>query len=102
MRCDEIQLLLDLHIDSELPTELEIKLERHFLRCAICAGEALALEQTRRMLRESVDKAAPTPAFRERTAALLLDRFSKHLQPARSEEASRQWTLPFSQSERAG
>ena len=54
MKCEEAQLLLDLHLDGNLPQELVDRLERHLIRCSRCAGELRALEQARALLREAV------------------------------------------------
>src|SRR5262245_22498430 len=95
MRCDEMQALLDLHIDGELPEELGRKIERHLLRCPACAYEARTLEQTRGMLRESVSPAEVSPAFRERTSARLLDALAPYLRAEVETAQGRQWTLPL-------
>ena len=98
MRCEEIQGLLDLYIDSELPEETSRKLDRHLLRCPACAYETRTLEQTRAMLREAVPIEEASPAFRERLAARLLDACAPQF---RSQETGigRQWTLPFTREE---
>jgi anti-sigma factor RsiW len=99
MRCDEIQALLDIHADGELPEEMGQRVERHLLRCANCAYEARALEQTRRMLRETVAPATLAPAFRERMSARLLDAFADRLRPSAIPAQTRQWTLPLAREE---
>lgn len=99
MRCDELRGLLDLYLDAELPEELSRKLDRHLLRCPTCAYEARTLEQTRTMLRESVAPAEPSPAFRERTSARLLNAFADRLRVSPAADL-RQWTLPFAREER--
>ena len=95
MRCEELRGLLDLYLDGELPEETARKIDRHLLRCPTCAYEARALEQTQAMLREAVLPAETTPAFRERTAARLLDALAPHLRAPREADSARQWTLPF-------
>jgi anti-sigma factor RsiW len=95
MRCDEMQTLLDLHIDGELPEELARKIERHLLRCPACAYEARTLEQTRALLREGMASAEPSPAFRERTSARLLDALAPYLRPEVEAVHGRQWALPL-------
>jgi hypothetical protein len=99
MRCEEAQLLLDLHLDNSLPQELAVKLDRHLLRCSQCAGELRSLEQTRALLRDAIPPAEPTPAFRERAAARLHDSLAAHLRPAATPAAARQWILPFTRQE---
>ncbi len=94
MRCEEIRSLLDAHLDSELPEELNRRVDRHLLRCPSCSYEARTLEQTRAMLREAVPPAVPSPGFRERAVARLLDALPD-LHPAPGAAASRQWALPF-------
>lgn len=95
MRCEELQSLLDLHLDGELPEEMARKIERHLLRCPACAYEARTLEQTRALLREAVPPAVPSPAFRERASARLLDALANHLRPEAESISGRQWTLPL-------
>lgn len=95
MRCDELQSLLDLHLDRELSEELSAKIERHLLRCPACAYEARTLEQTQTMLREAVPVAEPSPSFRERASARLLDALTPYLRPETETTAGRQWTLPL-------
>ena len=99
MRCEELRGLLDLHLDGELPEDLNRKVERHLLRCQPCAHEAHALSQTRGMLREAIAPAEASPAFRERASARLLDRLAPHLRLPSEEGVGRQWTLPFSREE---
>ena len=99
MRCDEVLRLLDLYLDAELPEETAPKVERHLLQCQSCAFEMRGLEQTRRMLCDASVEAGPSPSFRERTAARLLDALSTHLRPTPTEEAVRQWKLPFGREE---
>ncbi|MCW3055950.1 MAG: putative zinc-finger [Chthonomonadales bacterium] len=98
MRCEEIRSLLDTHLDHELAEELNRRLERHLLRCAACSYEARTLEQTRSMLREAVPSAVPSPNFRERAVARLLDSLPE-LHPTSSASAARQWALPFSRED---
>ena len=95
MRCEELHGLLDLHLDGELPEETVRRLDRHLLRCPACAYEARALEQTRAMLREAVPPIEASPAFRERTAARLLDTLAPRRRSAPPMEAAHQWELPF-------
>ena len=93
MRCEEAQDLLDLHLDRELTEELHQKLERHLLRCAACSYEARTLEQTRIMLREAVPVEEPSPGFRERSIAHLLDNLAmRRPEPVGT---GRQWKLPL-------
>ena len=99
MRCEEAQPLLDLHFDGGLPQELAVKLERHLLRCAQCAGDLRSLELTRSLLREAEEPAEPSPAFRERAAARLHDQLAAHLRPVSGPDAGRQWVLPFPRNE---
>ena len=99
MRCDDLRPLLDMYLDGELPDETVRKLDRHLLRCPSCAYEVRTLEQTQAMLREAVPVADPSPAFRERTAARLLDALAPMLQPVPSGETGRQWSLPFAREE---
>ena len=49
MRCEELQPLLDMRLDNELPEEIAQKVDRHLLRCPTCAYEIRTLEQTRAM-----------------------------------------------------
>ncbi len=98
MRCEEIRVLLDAHLDNELPEDLNRSIDRHLLRCQGCSYETRTLEQTRAMLREAVPEAETTPGFRERTLARLLDALPE-LHPVRGAPISRQWTLPFSREE---
>ena len=98
MRCEEIRSLLDAHLDHELAEELNRRLERHLLRCAACSYEARTLEQTRSMLREAVPSALPSPGFRERAVARLLDALPE-LHPAPGGTITRQWALPFSRED---
>ena len=95
MRCEELQTLLDLHLDGELSEELSRKIERHLLRCPACAYEARTLEQTRIMLREAVPAAETSSSFRERTSARLLDMLTPYLRPETETTQGRQWTLPL-------
>jgi anti-sigma factor RsiW len=95
MRCEEAEALLDLHLDNELPQELAVKVDRHLLRCARCAGDLRSLEQTRELLREAVPPAEPSPGYRERASARLHDRLAGHLRKEAESEAGRQWILPF-------
>jgi anti-sigma factor RsiW len=95
MKCDEARLLLDLHLDGELSQEVADALERHLIRCPQCAGELRSLEVTRSLLRDAVDRADSSPAFRERTAARLHDRLAAHLRPPEGADGGRQWALPF-------
>lgn len=99
MRCEDLNALLDLHLDGELPEELARKLDRHLLRCPACAYEARTLEQTRTMLREAVPPAETTPGYRERATARLLDALAGHLRSV-SPADDRQWSLPFPMEER--
>lgn len=99
MRCDEGRALLDLFLDGELPEEITTRIDRHLLRCSECAGAIRSLEQTRALLREAVEPAEPSPAFRERTLARLHDRLSHHLRPVERGEVGRQWELPFRMAE---
>jgi hypothetical protein len=80
---------------AELPEERAQKIERHLLRCPACAYEARTLEQTRALLRESVQPAEASPAFRERTVARLLDTLAPYLRPESETPQGRQWTLPL-------
>ncbi len=100
MRCDDVGLLLNSYIDGELTEELETVVSRHLLRCQPCAHEAHALNHARSMLREAVDRAEPTQAFVDRTAARLNDRLASHMRPAR-QSGGRQWTLPFTREDSA-
>lgn len=95
MRCDEIRPLLDLQLDRELPEELERRVARHMLRCTGCSFEAHTLAQTRSMLRSAIPPTETSPAFRERTAARLLDRLADHLRPPNAHDQGQQWALPF-------
>ena len=99
MRCDEAKSLLDLHHDDELPQELAVKLDRHLIRCAQCAGEIRSLEQTTALLRASVEIAEPSAGYRERALARLHDQLAAHLRPAARSDSGRQWVLPFSRHE---
>ena len=90
-----MQNLMDLYLADELTAELNLEAEKHLIRCTACSGEARSLEQARRLLRESVAPEEPSPSFRERTSARLLDALSSHLRPAYSNAPSRQWSLPF-------
>ena len=99
MRCEEIKSLLDLHLDRELPEELEKRVARHLLRCAGCAYEAHTLAQTRSMLRDAIPAIESSPTYRERAAAKLLDRLSDHLRPVLEQENGRQWILPFARED---
>jgi anti-sigma factor RsiW len=99
MRCEEIQTLLDLHLDRELPEEIERRVARHLLRCPGCAYESHTLSQTRSMLRSAFPVIETSPTYRERAAARLLDRLADHLRPALEQETGRQWTLPFAHEE---
>ena len=95
MRCDDVQSMLDLHLESELTAELNTKVERHLLRCPVCAYEAHTLEQTRSMLQSAVPVAEPSPGFRERTAARLLNELGDSQSDELRRERGRQWTLPL-------
>jgi anti-sigma factor RsiW len=94
MRCDELQGLLDLFIDGDLTEEMRARIDRHLLRSPACSYAARSLEQTRSMLRDAVEPANPSPAYRERTLAKLMDALSDHLQTDTWKDA-RQTTLPF-------
>ena len=96
MTCEELKGLLDLYLDGELPEESVRQVDRHLMRCQSCAYEVRTLEQTRAMLRESVETAEASPGFRERATARLLDAFATHLRPSHDAAEGRQWTLPFS------
>ncbi|HLK57272.1 MAG TPA: zf-HC2 domain-containing protein [Chthonomonadaceae bacterium] len=93
MQCEEVQGLLDLHLDNELTEEIQRKMERHLLRCPACAYEARTLEQTRQMLREAVSVEEPAPGFRERAAARLLD--AAAVRRPEPMGMGRQWKLPL-------
>src|SRR5438045_1716947 len=95
MRCDEAEALLDIHLDGELPQEMADKLDRHLLRCALCAGQLRSLEQTRTLLRITLQPAEPSPAYRERALARLSDRLAPHLRPTVIQDDGRQWVLPL-------
>lgn len=98
MRCEEIKTLLDAHLDNELAEELNRRVERHLLRCPACSYEARTLEQTRALLREAVPPAVPSPGFRERALARLLDALPE-LHPTSAADRTHQWSLPFSREE---
>ena len=100
MRCDDVCMLLNSYIDAELTEELETVVLRHLLRCQPCAHEAHALDQARTMLRGAVDRAEPTQAFVDRTAARLRDRLATHIKPVH-QTVGRQWTLPFLREDQA-
>jgi anti-sigma factor RsiW len=99
MRCEEMRSLLDLYLDGELPEEAARKLDRHLLRCPACTYEVRTLEQTRAMLREAIEPARPTPGFRERTLARLLDTFEPSLQMRPHPQVGRQWSLELLQED---
>jgi anti-sigma factor RsiW len=93
MRCDELRDLLDLYLDDELADEARRKMDRHLLRCPGCSYEARTLEQTRAMLRETIEPAEATSSFRERTLARLLDSLAPNLRPQQPQQSGRQWSL---------
>ena len=94
MRCEEVQGLLDQHLEKALTEEMSGKIERHLLRCPGCAYEARTLEQTCSLLRESLEVAEASPGFRERTAARLQHALFPE-NPAESTGIGRQWKLPL-------
>ena len=100
MRCEETLNLIDLYLDGELPEELKAKVDRHLLRCLACGGEVRALEQTRALLSQAFAPEAPSPSYRERASARLLDRLAPHLRPEPALTDPRQWELPFAKRER--
>jgi len=95
MKCPEINDLLDLYVDGELPEETRARVERHLLRCVHCAFQARSLEQTRALLRDAYPPAESSPAFREKMAARLHNAFADLLRPE-PEPAANQRSLPFS------
>lgn len=99
MRCNTVHALLDLHLEHQLPEELAQQIERHLMRCASCAFEARTLEQTYGLLRAAVPPVTPSPAFRERAAARLLDALAPHLHSRPEQTDTRQWRLPLLQED---
>ena len=90
-----MQNLMDFYLAEELTSELTLDAEKHLLRCNACAGEAHALQQTQRLLREAILSEEPNPSFRERTAARLLDQLLPAHRSTTQTMHSRQWSLPF-------
>ena len=99
MKCEEVKSLTDLYLDGQLTEELSAGIDRHILRCTLCAGEIRSLEQVRSLLRGSIAPAEPSAAYRERAAAQLRDRLSEHLRVAEPADDGRQWILPFARLE---
>ena len=99
MKCEEFQSLLGLRREGALPEELELRVERHLLRCPQCAYEVQSQEQAYRMLCASFLPTEASPSFRERTLAKLADRFADRLRPVVPIETGRQWALPLLKEE---
>jgi hypothetical protein len=69
-------------------------------RCAACATEAEKRQNARSLLRDALSCEEAPPAFRERTAARLYDRFAEQLRPVAPVE-NWQWALPLLKEEEA-
>ena len=94
MRCEEIESLLDLLVDGEMPEEMRARVERHLLRCPTCSFTARTLERTVAELREAVAPETASAEFRARTEARLRAAFAEHLS-SRQAPNDQQRILPF-------
>ncbi len=94
MPCTEFAGLLDPYLDGALCEETRSAVDRHLLRCALCAFEVRSLEQTRALLREACGPAEARPGYRERLVARLHDAFEDVLEPGPVPSGG-QWALPF-------
>src|SRR5258708_14406909 len=92
--CKDIPQLANMHVDGELPEELQIQIERHLLQCQGCAFEVRSIEQTKSMLAESFPRQESPASYRERALARLQAGLSDVLSPP-LEPADTQWALPF-------
>lgn len=84
MNCGEVNQLLDLYLDEELPQPLADLLEEHLFRCADCSHRKQTLEQTLTWLREAGEGAQLGDVAFERVLSLL-----------RAELADRLWSQPI-------
>jgi anti-sigma factor RsiW len=101
MRCDELAALIDLYVAGDLPEETSRSVERHLLRCARCAHDVRSLEQTLALLQDAVPTEEPTPQFRERSLARLLNELAPRLNRPPEPVSERQWSLPLDDWRRA-
>jgi anti-sigma factor RsiW len=103
MRCEEIRLLLNAHMDGELEAELSHIVARHVLRCTGCAHEVQSLQQTKSLLRECISQEHATDPFVLRTTMRLRESMVHHLRLPQPLQQSgyRQWTLPFNRDDQA-
>jgi len=92
--CKEIAVLSQLHIDGDLPEELEVQVERHLLQCRECSFQLRSLEQTTDLLKEAFPPELSSSSYRERALARLQENLSDVLAQPLPEEQS-QWALPF-------
>jgi Predicted transmembrane transcriptional regulator (anti-sigma factor) len=95
MRCVELNDLIDLYIDDELPEETRAHVERHLMRCPECAFHVRGIEQTKAMLCEACPIVESSPSFRERMAARLQDALGDVIRAEPTEDVrQRAFTFP--------
>ena len=92
--CKDIPQIANLHVDGNLPEELQIQVERHLLQCQTCAFEVRSIEQTKSMLAESFPRQESPASYRERALAKLNTELSDVMSPP-LEPADTQWALPY-------
>ncbi len=95
MQCEEVRRIADLYLDNLLDEETTDSLQRHLFVCPACSHEIETVRATILLLQSQVTAERPTPSFKERTTAILLDRLSDYLHTTEPALSVIQWPLPI-------